>query len=194
MDRRRFLKRGLFGGALLALGGGGLVALRSTSSAVLPIASLDVVEPKVFPVLVAVAARMVDAPGRDPVVIAHAVDLALSFQPPEAQRDVNRVLALLENGLFGLFTRGSPRLFTELSESEQHRALSSWRTSRLTVLRGAFTALKRLCLGSHYASLENARAIGYPGPFFEKPAPSAIVADGPLSPPFVPTAPPEEQP
>ncbi len=196
MDRRRFLKRGLLGGALLVVGGGTL-ALRSTSSAVLPKGELLALDPKVFPVLVAVAARMVSAPEKDPVAVAQAVDLALAFQSPEARGDINRVLALLENGLFGLVTRASPRLFTELDPEQQDRALASWQTSRLTLLRGAFTALKRLCLGAHYASLENARSIGYPGPPFEKPAPAPIVADQPLSSPFVPSppaapAPPEE--
>lgn len=187
MDRRRFLQRGLVGGALLALGGGGYLALRTGHASVAPTGPLHAIDAKVFPVLVAVAARMVAAEQEDPVAVAHGVDLALAFQSPEATKDLNMALALLENGLFGLFTRASPRTFTELSAGEQDRALASWQTSRLVLLRGAFTALKRLCLGAHYASLDAARAIGYPGPFFEKPAPPPIVADKPLSPPFVPT-------
>lgn len=194
MDRRRFLKRGLVGGALLALGGGGTLALRSGSASVSPTVPLHAVDARVFPVLVAVASRMVHAQDEDPVALAHGVDLALAFQSPEAKKDLNMALALLENGLFGLLTRASPRTFTELSPDEQDRALSSWQTSRLVLLRGAFTALKRLCLGAHYASLDAARAIGYPGPFFEKPAPPPIVGDQPLSPPFVPASLPEEQP
>lgn len=186
MNRRRFLKRGIFGGALLAFGGTTFVAVRSTTRGPAP-TDLYAIDPKVFSVLVAVAARMVDAPEKDPFLVARAVDTALAFQPPESQKDVNTVLALLENGLFGLITRATPRLFTELSEERQDRALASWQTSRLTLLRGAFTALKRLCLASHYAILENAQAVGYPGPPFEKPAPPPISFDQPLSPPFVPS-------
>ena len=187
MDRRRFLKRGLVGGALLALGGGGYLALRSGHRDPTPTAPLHAIDAKVFPVLVALAARMVHAETKDPIALAHAVDFTLAFQPPEAKKDLNMALALLENGLFGLVTRASPRTFTELSPEEQDRALAGWQSSRLVLLRGAYTALKRLCLGAHYASLDAAREVGYPGPFFEKPAAPPIVADQPLSPPFVPS-------
>lgn len=197
MDRRRFLQRGLVGGALLTVGGGGYLALRGGKLDVTPREPLRALDAAVFPVLVAVAARLIHADTKDPVAVAHGVDLALAFQPPEAKKDLNMALALLENGLFGLFTRASPRTFTELSPDAQDRALKGWQTSRLVLLRGAFTALKRLCLGAHYASLDAAREVGYPGPPFEKPAAPPIVSDQPLSPPFVPTppaTPPEETP
>lgn len=190
MNRRRFLKRGLFGGALLTLGGAGYLALRSGhdtgDDTVRPTAPLHAIDEKVFPVLVALAGRMVHAEKHDPLALAHAVDFTIAFQSPEAVSDLNMALGLLENGLFGLFTRGSPTPFTKLSPDAQDRALAGWRDSRLVLLRGAFTALKRLCLGAHYASLSSAREIGYPGPFFEKPAAPPIVADQALSPPFVP--------
>ena len=148
-SRRSFLKKGLFGALVLALGGGGL-ALCPSGHVASPTAPLLVLEPAGFQVLVAVAGRMVVAKGADPVAIAHAVDLALTRTTLEAQADLNKLLGLLENALPGLLLDARVLPFTRLSPEARDRVLDSWRTSRFALRRSGYQALRKLCLASHY--------------------------------------------
>jgi hypothetical protein len=148
-SRRSFLKKGLFGGLVLAFGGGGL-ALYPSGHVASPTAPLLVLKPTSFQVLVAVAGRMVVAKGADPVAIAHAADGALAGTPLEVQADVNKLLGLLENALPGLLLDARVQPFTRLSPESRDRVLESWRTSRLELRRSGYQALRKLCLASHY--------------------------------------------
>ncbi len=162
-SRRSFLKKGLFGGLVLALGGGGLAFYPSAHLAS-PTAPLLVLSPASFQVLVAVAGRMVVAKGSDPVVIAHAVDQALTRVTPEAQADMNKLLGLLENALPGLLLdlRGQP--FTRLSPEARDRVLTTWSTSRFELRRTGYQALRKLCLASYYADESSFAGIDYHPP------------------------------
>lgn len=184
-DRRTFLKRGLIGGAVLVVGSGAYLGLRGPALRHAPAGPLYVLDGATFAILAAVAARVASFDEADPVRIAHGVDVALQYLPVEGQADLKRALRLLDNGLAGLFTRGSATPFTQLSPDAQDAALTRWACSSVAVLRSAFDALRKLCLAAHYAELENARAIGYPGVPFDKPDPGPIEPRAPLSPPFV---------
>lgn len=184
MDRRSFLRRTAIGGGAVVAAGGGALGLRRSGALPEPRSALSVLDAPSFGLLALVAARIV--PHADPLTIAHDADLALLFAPPEAREDLKLALGILQNSLAGLLTRGSPKLFSELAPEEQDAALDRWLDSRVPLLRGASSSLRKLCLGVHYGLLENARAIGYPGPPFDKPEPPPIEARAPLSPPFLP--------
>src|SRR4051794_2170308 len=113
MNRRRFVQRGLFGGAVLLLGGGGL-SLYPTRRLASPQTPLRVLDDRGFQVMVAVAARVVTAPDADPVVLAQRIDESLSRTPPEAQADLASLVGLFENALPGLLLDGRATPFTRL--------------------------------------------------------------------------------
>ena len=179
MQRRSFLKVGLLGAAILAVAGGGL-ALWPGDASVRPLRPLISISPAHFPVLVAVAARVCQGTTAQPVQVAHAVDAALGFTFPEARADMDRVLGLLENALPGLLLRGSPRPFTLLDEAGQDRALNAWRDSSVGLLRGAYHALRKLCLAAHYATPGSWPEVEYGGPLIPKGDPPPITATGSL--------------
>jgi hypothetical protein len=162
-SRRSFLKKGLFGGALLALGGGGL-ALYPSAHVASPTAPLRVLTPASFQVLVAVAGTMVIAKGADPVVIAHAIDEALTRVTPEAQADMNKLLGLLENALPGLLLDARVGPFTRLSAETRVRVLETWSTSRFAIRRTGYQALRKLCIASYYLDEPSWAPLGYAPP------------------------------
>jgi hypothetical protein len=162
MKRRTFLKRGLAGAAVLALGGGTL-ALLPTKNVGAPLKALAVLEPRSFQVLVAFARRVVPA-SIDASVVAQGADDLLRRTPPESQADVNKLLGLFENALPGLLLDGRALPFTRLSEASQDRVLRSWRDSRLTLRRSGYQALRRLCLAVAYSDEATWAEIGYAPP------------------------------
>ena len=164
MRRRSFLKKGLAGGALLALGGGTL-ALFPGQHVGTPSRPLRVLDERTFQVMVAIAARIVAGlPGADPVAVAQAVDESLGRVPPEGQADLVKLLGLFENGLAGLVLDGRPVPFTWLDPAAQDRALERWRDSNLVVRRSGYHALRRLCLGAYYAEPPAWPSLRYGGP------------------------------
>jgi hypothetical protein len=163
MNRRRFVQRGLFGGALLLLGGGGLMLYptRRIASASKPLRVLD---DRGFQVIVAVAARVITAPDADPVVLAERIDESLSRTPPEAQADLASLVGLFENALPGLLLDGRATPFTRLDGAAQDHALMQWRDSSLVVRRSGYHALRRLCFVAYYGDERSWPAIHYGGP------------------------------
>jgi hypothetical protein len=162
-SRRRVLKLGLAGAALLLLGGSGL-ALYPSRACGAPTAPLVALDERAFQVLVAVAARIVTAAGADPVAIAQGVDRALSYALAETQSDVRALLGLFENALAGFVFDLRVTPFTRLSPSAQDAALESWRTSRLVVRRTGYQALRKLCLASFYVQEASWSDLGYAPP------------------------------
>jgi hypothetical protein len=170
LPRRKFLAKGLLGGALLAAGGTG-IALRPTRLGPRPRRPLALLSPAEHAVLAAVAARLVPGPGASPawpsaeaLECAEKIDALMATTPPTMGVDFKRLLGLLENGLFGLVTTGRPTPFTALAPSAQDARLESWRRSRLMVLRSGHAALVRLVHAVYYSSPEVYPLVGYPGP------------------------------
>ena len=175
MQRRQFIKRSVFGSALLGLGGLTGVALWPGDRSVRADRPLLCLTERTFPILVAVAARVLRTTTAQPAAVAYRVDEALRSARPEAARDINRALLLLENALTGFLLRGRARPFSELTVDEQDVALLAWRDSPLLVLNGAYHALRKLCLAAHYANEDAFSDARYPGPLIAKPA--ALVRD-----------------
>ena len=187
-DRRGFLKKGLLGTALLAVGGASFLATRGgkRETPPSPLLVLDVAR---FSIMVAVAEVVLPFDGVDAKNVAVRVDQSLSFAPSRVQSEITSALGLLENGLAGVFTRGQMTPFTLLAVPERALALNAWRDANVTLLRSAYHALRKLALAGYYSDLEKAKETGYPGPPFEKAPLWDLEATKAISPPFVPMPP-----
>ncbi len=163
-DRRGFLKRGLWGGALLALGGGLGLTIWPTRVAWRPARALVIFDEKQFAILAAVAARVVRAPGADPVELAHRAEAALALAPDESQSDFKKLLGLFDNAFAGLLFDGRARPFTRLAPEEQDAALDHWRDSHLVIRRSGYHAMRKILLASYYATEASWAGVGYQGP------------------------------
>ncbi len=164
MKRRSFLKRGLLGGFLLATAGGLGLGLWPSLIERKPRRPLKCLDERHFGILAAIAARTVQAPGADPIEIAHAVDETFGLGVPEAQHDFRQLLLLFENALAGLVFDGRWKPFTRLSPEAQDAVLVSWRESKLVVRRGGYHVLRKLTLAAHYANPASWPTVSYPGP------------------------------
>jgi hypothetical protein len=162
-SRRSFLKKGLIGGALLALGGGALAVYPSKEVGVAT-APLEALEPRAFQVLVAFASRVITASGSNPVTIAHGADHTLSYALPETQEAINKLLGLFENALPGLLFDGRLQPFTRLSAQAQDAVLESWRTSRIELRRTGYQALRKLVLAAYYMEESSWGPLAYAPP------------------------------
>ncbi len=124
---------------------------------------LLVLDARGFAILAAIAARMVDAPGADPIEIAHGVDVVIARESHEAQADFRQLLLLFDSALAGLMD-AHVRPFTSLSFDEQGSVLYAWRDSRLALRQSGYKALRNLTAAAHYASPTCWESVGYPGP------------------------------
>src|SRR4051812_26319261 len=98
VPRRGFLKKGLLGGALLALGGTG-VALRGTRLGPKPRAPLKLLSPQEHAVFAAIAARVVPGDGAGPnwptaqaLDCAGKADALLALAHPDVGREFRQLL------------------------------------------------------------------------------------------------------
>lgn len=171
MKRRAFLKRGLAGGALLAIAGAGLSLIPSKRIATAT-APLLVLDDTAFQAMAAISARVLPEDA-DPSTIAMGVDRALVYAPLEAQHDLVQVLHLFESALVGLLLDGRPHPFTRLDAEAQDRALFAFRDSRIALRRGAYQALRKLALSVYYADARSWPKMHYGGP----PSPNFLLDD-----------------
>jgi len=176
--RRSFLKRGLLGGALLGLGGAGLLFKRQTKRVPLPPKPLSVLSEDEYSVMHAVASRIVapgaGAPSFEQVNVAANVDEILRHTDPGAQKEVKQLLGLFENALAGFVFGRRINAFSAMTPEDQDQVLREWQTSRLVIRRTGFTALRTLALAGYYSSDQTWSFIGYEGPpkdFFDPNAP-----------------------
>ncbi|MDB4965978.1 MAG: hypothetical protein JWN44_1667 [Myxococcales bacterium] len=164
MNRRTFIRRGLWGGLLLAVGSSIGLASWPTDRSRKPRRGLRAIDERHFAILAAVAARMVGAPKADPIEIAHRIDAQLALGAPEARADFGKLLLLLENALAGLVLDGRARPFTHLSPAAQDDVLAHWQRSSLLIRRSGYGVLRKLTQAAHYAAPEAWADVGYPGP------------------------------
>ena len=161
--RRGFLKVGLGGGALLALGGVGLSLwpsrLREPSG---PLRCLTQLE---FSVVAAACEAVV--PGYDGMPcplelgVPEQVDAYFALLHEGDQADFKSALGLLENGFAGLLLDGRPRPFTACTVEERQETLEAWRGSMIGLRRTAFRALHKAIVGVYYAQPQLYPHMGY---------------------------------
>lgn len=167
VTRRKVLKIGFGGAAVVAVGGGAALFLQGTVTRA-PRRSLRALTEEQFSVLAAVADRIAPASGDFPsawdVEVPEKVDELLSRAHPANAAEVGQGLMLLESAAAGLLLEGRISTFTGSTPHEQDETLASWRASDLEVRRKVFKALNGLCNAAYYASPEVYAAVGYPGP------------------------------
>ncbi|MCP3162452.1 gluconate 2-dehydrogenase subunit 3 family protein [Myxococcus qinghaiensis] len=167
LSRRGLLKRGVFGGALLALGGGGALFLREGLSLPLP-EGLQVFGPREYATFQAIARRAFPPregwPDADTARVALLADQVLARGDPLVAQEVRTVLGIFDNALAGLLFSGRVTPFSRLSPEAQDAALEDWRTSRLVFRRGAFHALRSLAHAAYYSHPAAIAATGYVAP------------------------------
>jgi hypothetical protein len=173
MNRRRFLRTSLTSAALL--GGAAVVGRHLQGYHLDPAlaARLECLSPKEYLVFAAVARRLLladgpDAPAPDDVGVALFVDRYLARLPAPLQDDVRALLQLVEHGSL-LFQPALSR-FTHLQAVEQDATLADWESSRLTVRRRGFQALKTLALLGYYRDDRTWPLLAYTGPMLPKGA------------------------
>lgn len=166
--RRSFLKKGLLGGLLLAVGGVGAIAVRPTKKGVSPKGPLRVFSSAEYAIFAAMAERVVGAgegsPSPTALDVAGKADAAMARALPSVQKEYKQLLALFDNGLVGVMTGTGFAPFTASTKKAQDERLLAWSTSRMSLFRTGFQAMKRLAAACYYASPETWKDVGYPGP------------------------------
>ncbi len=167
-SRRSFLKKGLFGGLLLSLGGAGFLLSRGTRLVPLPKGGLQVFDPIEYSVLQAIAARLIPQGGGFPSVeqvgVALNADRVLVRVAPGARQEVKQLLKLFENALAGFLFGARTQPFTQLDPEAQDEVLREWQDSRLEIRRTGFQALRTLASAAYFGSPLTWPAVHYPGP------------------------------
>jgi hypothetical protein len=162
------LKKGLFGGALLAIGGGAWVALRPGKKEPAPEGGLTNLSLTEYSVLMAVARRIAPHgppwPTVDALSVGLRADALLSKVDDTGRVEFRQLLNLLESGLSSVFSGVGMAPFTSLSPEQQDAVLDGWKTSRLLLKRTGYHALRGLVLGPYFANPEVWPHMGYPGP------------------------------
>lgn len=179
--RRGFLKKGLIGGALLALGGGGFLFTRRGAQVNIP-GGLQVLNAAEYAVMWAIVQRFVPAregfPAADSLNAAVAADGIIALLEPVTQEELKQLLMLFENALPNFLFGGRTTPFTQLDPTEQDAVLAEWRDSRLTLRRTGYRALRGIALAAYYGNKATWSAVGYPGPLPGIHDPSAPVWKG----------------
>ncbi len=159
LDRRGFIAGAAVGAAGAA--GGWLVRARARGETLPDAAARELRLLTVWEYWVAqaVGARIV-APER--AEVARTVDATLAELPPADQRDVRRLLAVVEHG--APLGTGRWRRFTALEAVDQDAVLRALERSPSASLRGGVGVLKALAYLALYQDPRTWPALGYAGP------------------------------
>ncbi|HYF57374.1 MAG TPA: hypothetical protein VEA81_00305 [Burkholderiaceae bacterium] len=159
MERRTVIRAGLAGALLLTAGGAALLAGRDARrdratvlAAIVP-AVLDGALPVGATARSGATARCLESVGT-----------AISRLAPHAQRDLDRLFALLASAPGRRLLAGVAADWPDATPAEVGAFLQSWRLHRLPALRAAYSALHDLVLGAWYADPSTWSGIGYDGP------------------------------
>lgn len=179
VGRRRFVRLGI-GGALF-LGIGGTFAYQTSGYEVSTETAtrLEALTPKEFLIVSALAARILrrdadDLPLPEEVDAAFTIDALVSQLDDANRRDLVRLLHALEHAL--PLSAGVPSRFTRASAEEQDAVLTAMSESSVGLLRGAFGALKSLCAMAYFSHPLSWGAIGYDGPWVNRPTEGWVAA------------------
>jgi hypothetical protein len=166
-SRRGFLNKGLFGGLLLALGGGTFLATRRSAQVPMP-GGLRVLNATEYAVMWAIVQRFAPAregfPSADTLQTAVAADGIMAMLEEVTQGELKQLLMLFENALPNFLFGGRTSPFTQLNPTEQEEVLAEWRDSRLTLRRTGYRALRGIAIAAYYGNKATWSAVGYPGP------------------------------
>lgn len=190
LSRRGLIKRGVFGGALLALGGSGFLATREGLTLPMPVEGLKVLGPREYATLQAFARRAFPArpgwPDADSAQVALTADGLLARNDASIANEVKQLLGLFDNALAGFLFAGRTTPFSRLSPEEQDAVIADWRDSKLVVRRSGYQALRTLVYSAYYMHPAATAACGFIRPEgFHDPNAVAWKGEGPR--PVAPT-------
>ena len=165
--RRSLLKKGLWGGGLLALSGVGL-SLQSSHIAHPPNIGLQVLTPQAFGTLLALINHVLPSkigfPATDEIRVAERVDALLAKMHPADGAELLQALQVIENPVLGALLDLRFQPFSAASPASQKQTLQNWKTSRLAVRRTGYVALSGLIKSSYFSHPKTYASVGYPGP------------------------------
>lgn len=169
LSRRRFLKVGLVaGGAILGVGGGGLLALRGRAPKVEGLDVLDAHEYRTLQSLVevmlpATKAIPVDAASMD---LPRAFDAFLADEPEHNVKDLQKALVLIEFGPL-LFDK-KVATFSRLDLEDRGAHWDDWAVSDNLLRRQVSIAMRKFFNLVYFDHDEVWPYIGYPGPSMKR--------------------------
>jgi hypothetical protein len=166
--RRGFLKYGLAGAALLAIGGGTWLGTRRTvptPGLTGPYTALSLEEATIF---LDLSERLLPPrpgfPSPLDVDLPRRIDALVALMSEGSQKEVRQLVGLFENALAGLLLDGQWKTFTASTPEQQDARIRSWQQSRYRVRRTGYKALKKIVYSSYYGARETWAALGYAGP------------------------------
>jgi len=166
IDRRGFLRSATGGGVAVALA----AMLPAGCTAEYPEARddgatlLSLSEKEYAVARAAAEALLIDVPVR-PDAIAAAIDRELSIVGDPVRADMKSVLRLVEHLTFLALRR---RRFTELRPDERLGYLRGWATSRISLRRGAYQAIRGFVTYFAYIRPDTRMLTGFEGPYQER--------------------------
>jgi hypothetical protein len=165
MNRRRLLKYGLLGAALLAVAGADLLRRPPVWTA----AGLSAAAREIFAALaraVLDGALPADPQRAQQALEAHLkrLEATIAGLPPPAQQELGTLLAVLVHPLGRRSVAALAEPWATASVADLHSALSAMRTSRLALRQQAYHALRDLTSAAYFADPSTWAGIGYPGP------------------------------
>lgn len=169
LSRRRFLKMSLVaGGAVLGVGGGGLLALRGSAPKVEGLRMLDAHEYKTLQNLVEVMLPKTDAIPVDAAMmdLPRAFDEFLADEPEHAVQDLRKALVLVEFG--PLVFDKKLTTFSRLDVAERAEHWEAWGVSDTLLRRQVSVAMRKFFNLVYFDHEEVWPHIGYPGPSFKR--------------------------
>jgi hypothetical protein len=169
LSRRRFLKASLVaGGALLGVGGGGLLMLRGRAPDVSALRVLDAHEYRTLQSLVEVMFPNTRAIPIDPAPmdLPRAFDAFLADEPEHNVKDLQKALVLIEFG--PLVFEGKLTTFSRLESAERSEHWEGWAVSDNLLRRRVSIAMRKFFNLVYFDREEVWPHIGYPGPSMKR--------------------------
>jgi hypothetical protein len=169
LSRRRFLKVSLVaGGAILGVGGGGLLALRGRAPKVEGLRVLDAHEYRTLQSLVAVMFPKTDAIPIDaaPMDLPRSFDDFLADEPEHNLKDLQKALVLIEFGPLAFDKRVTT--FSRLGVEERTAHWNEWALSDNLLRRQVSIAMRKFFNLVYFDHEEVWPYIGYPGPSMKR--------------------------
>ncbi|MBV1775772.1 hypothetical protein KSF73_08585 [Burkholderiaceae bacterium DAT-1] len=169
MERRQFLKAGLFGGVLLAAGRLAWGPVGGSQPAGSPHRHFSAASASA---LHAIAAVML-APMLPTESAAHAraldqcvagIDTVIGGLQPSIQKEFAELLQLLENPIARRWLIGVMPDWQSATPEQVGHFLNRWRWSSLKLLRSGYQGLHQMVFAAWYGQAENWQGIRYPGP------------------------------
>lgn len=167
-QRRRFLKVGLVGSAVLTVAAGGIFLTYQSESCAdcLWLHQDDQLLLKAIIPIILAGALPKEQNERNTAIneVIIGFDISVSHFPPSVRDEIRQLLWLLEFPVTRLLVAGIWGAWHKVEVSDISHFLKSWQHSRFDLLRVGYTALHDLVTGSWYANSRSWQRIQYPGP------------------------------